>query len=266
MLVSVGGVRLNVLDFAPDRPADPPIVFLHGMGGQATNWLVQLVPFSARHRVLAIDARGFGASDRTYGAVTLVDYGEDVRRVLHVLGVERPVLVGMSMGGMIAQAVAIGDPMGISGLVLASTSCHADRAMAQQTISAGMAAAQNGMGAILADVVPACFAPSTVADRAPCVAEFERSFSSTDPLTFLIASKALAQLDFTDALPRVNVPTLVIRGDHDQLITPDHGDVIVSLLPKAELQTIYDSGHLNNMERPDAFNALLARFVSRLAI
>ncbi|WP_158550699.1 alpha/beta fold hydrolase [Geodermatophilus sp. TF02-6] len=257
MLVSARGVRINAID----RGAGDPVVFLHGIGGDAGNWAPQLEALAATHRVVALDSRGFGRSDRTYGRMSLADYARDVLVVMTELGIGRAPIVGLSMGGMIAQTVALTAPQRVASLVLADTSSSADADMKADLTASGAAAVAHGMPAVATAFMPATFSRAAVAENRRYVRDFEENFSSTDPLTFNIGLQAIAELDLTDELHRIDVPTLVLVGDEDALTPPEHSKTIASTVPGAELVVIDDAGHLSNLDQAGAFTEHLVRFL-----
>lgn len=257
MLISARGVHINAID----RGAGEPVVFLHGIGGDAGNWAPQLDVLAATRRVVALDSRGFGQSDRTYGRMSLADYAQDVLLVMSELGISRAPIVGLSVGGMIAQTVALAAPERVARLVLADTSSHSDADMRAQQTAAGAAAIAHGMPATAAALMPAIFSQAAIAEQRRYVRDFEESFSSTDPLTYSIGLQAIAELDVTEELHRIDVPTLVLVGDEDVLTPPEHSKVIASAVPGAELFVIGDAGHVSNLDQPGVFTEHLVRFL-----
>jgi pimeloyl-ACP methyl ester carboxylesterase len=117
------------------------------------------------------------------------------------------------------------------------------------------------MPAVAAAFMPATFSRAAIAENRRYVRDFEESFSSTDPLAFNIGLLAIAELDLTDELHRIDVPTLVLVGEEDALTPPEHSKAIASAVPGAELVVIDDAGHLSNLDQADVFTEHLVRFL-----
>lgn len=265
MLLSVRGVRLNVVDSGGSGPA---VVFLHGIGGSVADWTPQQRSLVPGHRVVALDARGFGRSDRTYGAMSFADYAADVLDVLDRVEVERPVVVGLSLGGMIAQAVALDAPPGrLAGAVFCATSAQLDpdlRAaldMGRQTL-----AASGEMGVLDQVFMPLLAGPDVTEATHGWFAGFAESFRTTDPLAFAVGLGAIAGLDHLAALGDLDLPTLVIHGSEDRMVPLPHGEAIAAAVPGSELVVLDGVGHLVNLEAPARFDEALVRFVARVAL
>lgn len=261
MLVSARGIRFNVLDHG----SGDPVVLLHGVGCNTRSLTPQLEALARTRRVVAVDLRGHGASDRTYGRMSLRDYADDVLAVMSELGRAGAPVVGVSMGGMVAQAMALAAPGRVTALVLADTCAKADAEMAAGMRGVGSLAAAEGMKAAAEQVKPVTFCAAALAEKRPYVAEFTEEFSANDSLTFGIAMAALAELDFLDGLPRITVPTLVLIGAEDVLTGLECSEAIAAAIPGAELRIVEKAGHLSNLDRPEEFNAHVIRFLAEVS-
>ncbi|HZQ26787.1 MAG TPA: alpha/beta fold hydrolase [Acidimicrobiales bacterium] len=260
MLVSVRGIRLNVVTAGEGRP----LLFLHGSGGDVTNWDAQLSHFAATNRVIAVDERGFGRSDRTLGDITLADYAGDVAALMAKLDVWDAVVVGLSLGGMIAQELALQMPERIAGLVLADTAGGLDDEMREMLASAGRFALEEGMEPMAEAFRGALFAPATIEGNQECIDTFIAQFSTGDPLQHYLANKAVRELDTLSRIKAIDVPVLVICGEHDQICPPHLSRQIHEAIPGSELVLVPDAAHITNMEQPERFNAELERFLLAL--
>ncbi|MEU6142000.1 alpha/beta fold hydrolase [Streptomyces sp. NPDC047081] len=257
MLVSARGVRINVLEHG----SGDPVILLHGVGCTAQTLTPQLEALAPTRRALAVDFRGHGASDRTYGRMSLRDYADDVLAVMSELGIDRAAVVGVSMGGMVAQAMALSAPDRVTALVLADTCARADAEMAAGMKAVGSLAATEGMKTAAEHVKPVTFCAAALVENRPYVQEFEEGFRANDPLTFGVAMAALAELDFLDDLPRITVPTLVLVGAEDVLTRLEYSEAIAAAVPGAELRVIEKAGHLSNLDQSEVFNDHLIRFL-----
>jgi pimeloyl-ACP methyl ester carboxylesterase len=245
----------------------PLVVFLHGIGGNRSNWEGQLAHFGMRFCAVAWDARGYGGSDDPPQTLTFSDYADDLVRLLDHLNAERAHLVGLSMGGMIGQDFYGRYPDRVATLALVDTSAgfgsaseNARRdflARRLDPLERGLRPADIAPGVV--DVLVSKKATATVRER------MRASMAALRVESYKQALHATVTTDFRTVLPRVNVPTLVIVGAEDIVTPPSDSDFLAKTIPDASLVTIPGAGHLTNLESPDAFNAALEAFLCRHA-
>jgi 3-oxoadipate enol-lactonase len=258
VLIAARGVRLNVEVTGSGRP----VVFLHGLGGEIAHWGPQIQAFRADHQVIAIDLRGFGRSDRTRGDMSLADFADDVADVLHALAPGPAVIVGLSMGGMIGQELALRHPELVAGLVLADTTSELSEAHRIGNEALRRLALDRGMVPIAEALVPGCFIPATRARADSPVPEFERGVRATDPWSFAIGIQAIITMEIGPRIAAIDVPTMVVWGESDAF-APDC-ERIAATIPGAERRPLADAGHSANLEQPDAFNAAVRDLIARV--
>ncbi len=245
----------------------PLVVFLHGIGGNRTNWEEQLAAFSDRFCAVAWDARGYGASDDPPHPLQFSDYAADLLRLLDHLRAERAHLVGLSMGGMIIQDFYGRHAERVATLTLVDTSAGfagVPAAVRQDFLARRLEPLERGLRP--ADIAPG-LVPLLVATDAP-VAVRERLRASLAALRsepYTQALRAITTTDFRAGLSRVTVPTLVIVGDEDTVTPPATAEFLATHIAGATLVRIPGAGHLTNIEQPQAFNAALAAFLDRHA-
>lgn len=252
MLIDANGIHLNVIDVGEGDP----VLFLHGLGLEAPTWTPQLEAFRDRHRCLALDHRGHGKSDRTYGRYTIRGMADDAVAVLDALGVARVHLVGLSMGGMIAQELTLAYPDRVRTLAILDSFAQPGEAEAQLD-EVSTVALKHGLGAILSSFEAIMLAPSTLSDRPGLVEEFRESFTSTDPLCFARAAGAIGEFSTIERLDRISIPTVVLWGEHDNLTPRERADELAEGIPDARLELVPDAGHLSNQENPRTVNKVL---------
>ena len=248
--------------------AGPLVVFLHGIGGNSSNWLEQLEAFGGRFCAVAWDARGYGASDDPPGTLRFGDYADDLCRLLDHLAAEAAHLVGMSMGGMIIQDfyARYGDL--VATLTLADTSVGLGAAAEEARrdfLARRLGPLEGGLSPRelaphLLDVLMSPQAPSHMAER------LRASLAALRPEPYKQALRAIVTTDFRAVLPNVRAPTLVVVGAEDRVTPPSLSETLAATIPGAEKVIIEGAGHLSNMERPDAFNAAVGTFLDRHAV
>jgi 3-oxoadipate enol-lactonase len=270
------GVRLRVLDQKPtDAAADaraPAVLWLQGLNAPAAAWAVQLAHFGKAVRSIAPDSRGVGKSDAPAGPYTTAGLAEDAIAVLDAHGVDRAHVVGLSLGGAVAQELALRAPGRVRSLaLLGSFAVQAPRSVA---------------------LLRAWRALYPVAAQSPALREawelqsyawlftdrFWRNesnvraalrFASTQPVQapagFVGQIDAALAHDARARLPSLRLPALVIHGAQDQLSPLAAGEELAALIPGAELLVVPDVGHAVNLEGQRAVNTALRGLWARAA-
>jgi pimeloyl-ACP methyl ester carboxylesterase len=252
------------------RGEGPVVVFCHGVTLSSRVWAKQFdsVP-AAGFRAVAFDSRGHGESKVGDTGHSLDNLADDLRTVLVDLDLRDAVLVGHSMGGMAVQAFAIRHPAvlreRVSGLVLLSTSSHNLVSDAKRVRSAtervvnlgpdlGTFMRPRNLGFLLARI-------GFGDDPAPSHVEATRQMlAATSKETTRQAVAAILRLDFTEGLPTLRVPTLVVVGGADALTPPRDARRIADLIPGARLVEYPGAGHMLMYERTDEVDALIMGF------
>ena len=236
----------------------PPLVLLHGLGGSRLSWEPQLTGLADRHRVIAWDLPGYGASQRLAAAVTFPDLADAVIDFFDTVGVESAHLAGISFGGMIAQYVAARHPSRVRTLALLATSPQFGlngtkpeewRAARLASLDAGLQPAEFGDDVLAAVAGPHISAAAMAGQRAAMAR------ISSDALRTSI--ECLVTHDSTALLPTITAPTVCMVGGLDQETPVAYGFALADLIPGARLAVIPMAGHLLNVEAPEAVNRLL---------
>ncbi|HWI72665.1 MAG TPA: alpha/beta hydrolase [Baekduia sp.] len=274
--VEVAGTPVNVIDLGPDADSGPAIgtiVWIHGLSGSWQNWLENLPAFAAAGwRCVAMDLPGFGASPMPADRISIGGYAAVVDELLRVLGVSRAVVVGNSMGGFIAAEIAIRFGTWVDRLVLVSAAgltienqrslFHAARATGRITaLGAGWLASKSDAVARRSRTRKALFSiVAAHADRLPAPLVAEQLRGSGKP-GFVGAVDALTSYPIRDRLGSIRAPTLVVWGAKDPLVPVRDAWEFGRLIPDARVVVYEDTGHVAMLERPAAFNALVAEFL-----
>jgi 3-oxoadipate enol-lactonase len=244
----------------------PLCLFLHGIGGNRSNWAGQLPSFAtAGFAAAAWDARGYGDSDDYDGPLAFADFIDDLLRVLDRFGVERAHLIGLSMGGRVAQAFALAHPNRVGALVLADT--HSGFGDLTEDQRADYVRARREP--LLAGKTPADIAPGVVERLVgPEVSDETRaallaSVSALHTESYLKAIEATVTQDRVGDLSALACPVHFIVGEHDRLTTPDIVRRVATQLPGSEVTEIPGAGHVSNLEAPDAFNRAALGFLDK---
>jgi 3-oxoadipate enol-lactonase len=235
--------------------AAAPIVFLHGVGSDKSVWHPQLDHFGAKRRAIAFDYPGYGDSDPAPEGTTRDDYAAAILSALSELGVERAHVCGLSLGGVVAIALHQAAPHRCASLILADTfAVHPDGpAIHDRSVAAShdmRALAEGRADALLAQ-------PAEPAVRSEVI----KTMAKIDPAAFRIGAEAVWLADQADRAQKIRTPTLVLCGAEDRITPPTLSRALTHLIPGARYEEIERSGHLTNLERADAFNALVEAFI-----
>lgn len=258
---SIDGVRLNVLD----EGEGPTVLFLHGLGGTWRDWEPQLDDLSSDHRCIVVEHRGHGRSEVTRGELSIELFARDAAGVCAALGVDQAHVVGLSMGGMIAQRLAIDHPSLVRTLVLAATGAFMPEPAAGFLAEWARSVRDQGMPdsrGVVPDRSPA-WSPVTLRERPHVARNNMREAESVDPDAWARAALAITRHDTRPDLGRIDVPVLLVYGADDRLVPVDNAEPLRQGIPHAELHVLPDAGHTCNLEQPEAFDALLRDFWRR---
>jgi pimeloyl-ACP methyl ester carboxylesterase len=240
------------------------LVLIHGFPLSARMWEPQLAIAAGGWRVIAPQLRGFDGGAGDPPAESMDDYAGDVVDLLDTLHVENAVIGGLSMGGYVTLAVFRNAPRYFRGMVLADTRSQADTPEAVQARQKMLAlAADKGAPAVADEMLPKLVGASTQRDR-PDVVEHVKTLILTNSTTAISgALKAMmTRPDSTPLLSGIHVPTLILVGEEDALTPPAMSESMHQGIAGSELVRIPGAGHMSNLERPELFNAALARFLS----
>ena len=242
------------------------IVFLHGIGGNSRNWASQLPVFGARATAVAWDARGYGESDDYEGDATFADWVADTLRIVDHFKVAKAHIVGLSIGGRVAQRFALAHPERLASLVLADTrpETRNERTPEQRAAFYNARAKPILEGKTMTDIAPAVARSLMGRKAGPDVhAQLVDSMTRIRPGAYLKAIAANLDEGYAGDLGSIAVPTLVIVGADDTLTPPDLGRKLAADIRGAAYVELADAGHLSNIEQPAAFNAALTDFYRR---
>ena len=235
----------------------PPVLLIMGLGMNATGWW-RTIPALAGFRVLSFDNRGMGRSERVPGPYTVAEMADDAVSVLDDAGVERAHVYGISLGGMIAQEVALRHPDRVGALVLGATTAGGDawvQASDEVVAFVRLRAQMTAEHAVWASV-PINYSSRTRRERGDRIAEdVERRLRY--PVEAEYYSAQLAAANAHDArVGDIRAPTLVVHGEEDVLIPPENGRRLAAAIPGAELSLWPGAAHLYFTDEPEVDRAV----------
>ncbi|GAB3627376.1 alpha/beta hydrolase [Pandoraea terrae] len=244
------------------------LVLLHGIGGNRNVWAAQFDTFvRAGYRVAAWDMPGYGQS-APIAPCTMATLAGALRRMLDALRAPRCVLIGHSMGGMVAQELMAADPAGIGAVVLCGTSPafgRADGDFQRAFVQARTAPLDAGktMREVAESIVPKMLGEMPPGTRARAAVIAVDAMAAVPQQAYRDALEALVGFDQRAALPRMDVPVLLVAGEHDTNAPAPVMAKMRDKLPDAEYLCLPGAGHLMNLSHAGAFDAAVLDFLSR---
>jgi 3-oxoadipate enol-lactonase len=259
---AVPTARLRDIDvYYEEHGSGPPLLLIPGIPAIANDWGSLAEPLSRTRHVISYDNRGSGQSSVTPGPYTTAQLAADGVALLDHLGIERADVFGMSMGGMIAQELALTRPDRVNKLVLGCTHAGIRHAVSPPR-ETGLAFAMDtaDWAERMRALAPHAFARD-VDPRMLDAFIAKKSKDVQDPAGYRAQIDAVLAHDSYERLPLLEMPTLIVTGDDDRVIPGGSSDVLRERIPGSRLEVIAGAGHLFFIERPDATIELLESFL-----
>jgi pimeloyl-ACP methyl ester carboxylesterase len=261
--VRVGDIQMHYVEAG----AGEPLVLIMGLGGDHLAWGFQIPAFARSHRVIVFDNRGAGETDQPDRPYTIKLMAEDTVGLLDALGIDRVHLAGASMGGMIAQEVALNHSHRVRSLQLHCTLARPDAYLRALTQTWRNVRSELSREASLRAIAVWLFAPETWNARPELVEMvIQTGLATPHPQTltgFLRQTEAVLGHDTLERLREIRCPTLVSVADEDIMVPPRFAREIAARVAGAEFRTIPGAGHLYFMEVPELFNAMCLDFLRK---
>jgi 3-oxoadipate enol-lactonase len=262
MNVTANGISMH---YTLDGPVSASVLTLsHSLATDLSMWDPQMPALTARYRVLRYDTRGHGGTDAPAGAYTLEQLAADARALLRALGIPKTHWIGLSMGGMIGQTLALETPEVLASLALCDTSSRVPPEAKPIWSDRIRTAETQGMEPLVEPTIGRWFTPPFRAQRAEVVDVVRAMIRRTDPRGYVGCCHAIAALDLTDRLGAIRLPTLVVVGEEDQGTPVAASRAIQAQIEGAELVIIESASHLSNMEQPEEFTRAITEFLARV--
>ena len=261
-----------------ERGKGEAVVLIMGLGANKESWFMNMPALSKQYRVIAFDSRGVGATDRSGEFYTMGRMAADTVGLLDVLGIDKTHIVGVSLGSMIAQEVAIRFPLRVNKLILAATTPGMsdaankdfwDKKTAEMRRNTGLGEdfnerIVNDPGSL--DVVKimvriTAYAFNRLVFRIPMVLGARYYFNKVGPSGVLDQLRAVSKHNTIDRLDQIKAPTLVMAGTDDKIVPIEFSRIVAQHIPGAKFLMFEGGSHSFFMERSKRFNREVIEFL-----
>jgi 3-oxoadipate enol-lactonase len=258
------GLRLHYDVFG--RRGGEPVLMIQGLGADSRGWLMQRGAIARRYRGIVFDNRGVGRSVKPVGPYDLEQMAADAVSVLDAAGFESAHVIGASMGGVLAQILAVRHPERVRSLVLACTACRHLRWRRELLEDWAELAQARGMRAFAAENMRWLVGPRALRRFWPAFGALTPLAISAPSHSFVAQVNAILDMDDSvrELLHTVTVPTLVLVGSQDILTPQADSEEIAELIPDSELAVVQGAAHGFMVEAFPAFNRLVLEFLERV--
>jgi pimeloyl-ACP methyl ester carboxylesterase len=255
----------NVTFHYVERGHGSPLVLVHGFPLDSRIWDAQVEALSDRYRVIAPDLRGFGQSVSSE-PFTIASLADDVHALLGSIDALPCMLAGLSMGGYVALAFAKKCPGDLRAVALIDTRAEADAPAAKEARNKMIELARTkGTKAVASEMFPKMISEQTAAHRQDVAHRLRTIMESQSPKTAEHALLAMRErADYTDDLPSIPVPVLILVGEQDAITPPAAAESMSKRIRQTTLVVIPDAGHMSPMEQPREVTAALRTFAERV--
>ena len=236
-----------------------PLLFINSLGSDLRIWDEVVAQLAAHHSIVRYDKRGHGLSDTPPGPYSMRDHANDLVALMDHVGIENAVLVGISVGGMIAQDLAAWHPDRVRALILCDTG--AKIGTAQSWNERIHAVEKNGMSSIAAGVLARWVTPAFSQAHPAAYRGYLNVLVNTSPTGYAATCAALRDCDLTSATQTIAKPTLVLCGDADASTTPELNQTLASLISGAQFELIENAAHLPCLEQPAEVSTRIQTFL-----
>jgi 3-oxoadipate enol-lactonase len=259
MKIAVNGIQINIRERGR---GEPNLVLLHYWGGSSRTWEEVIEHLADQHRAIALDHRGWGESDAPARGYSIADLANDAQAVIDALELKRYVVVGHSMGGKTAQLLASRRPAGLLGLVLVAPSPPSPTVLPDEQREALLHVYDSRESIAYARDHIITALPLTEAQKERVI---EDSLRGAPAAKQAWPTQAMLE-DIRSEVRRINVPTLVLSGEHDQVDPATRlREELLPYISGSQLQILPQAGHLPMLEAPAAVAQAIRQFVAKLS-
>jgi 3-oxoadipate enol-lactonase len=241
-----------------------PLILIHGLNGDLTGWVLVFPEFSRYYRTLALDVRGHGGTSKPDRPYSIQGFAEDLDEFMTQLKIPKAHLLGLSMGGAIAQQFALDHPERVRSLVLVSTFSHVDEQAQRAFTRLRQSLEEGGYPAFFDEVVRLAFTPQYLAANPGPLAELKRKrIAVNSPAAIGRATDACLAFNLKDEIAKISIPTLIVSGEED-IFTPVHlAEQIHRSIRGSEWKILKGVGHNLYLEKSSQLAQVVLEFLEK---
>ncbi len=262
MRIKANGIQMNY-ELSGKKGA-PIVVLSHSLASSLVMWNPQRDALNPHFQVLRYDIRGHGGSDAPSGVYTLELLGNDVIKLLDALNINKVHFVGLSIGGMIGQSLALNHADRIRSLALCDTAPivpQEAQPIWQERINKVLS---KGMEALLDETMERWFTPAFLRKGSPMLDIIRKQISATSVKGYMGCAEAIRKLNYLDRLSEIKMPVLIMVGEDDPGTPVSASEAIHERISNSKLVILPSARHLSNMEQANLFNVTLLEFLKGL--
>lgn len=262
MHITANGIRIHyTLEGAQSAPF---ITLSHSLATDLTMWEPQMEALLKSYRVLRYDTRGHGETETPQGPYSLEMLAEDALGLLQALNIQKTVFMGISMGGMIGQVLGITRPSVLSGLILCDTASRIPEEAKSVWSERIDTVSKEGMDSQVESTIARWFTPRFRDKHPEVIKGVESMIRATSPQGYIGCAQAIRELNLTEKIAGISLPTLIIVGEDDPGTPVSASEEIRERIVDSELVVLKSAAHLSNIEQSDAFNKAVLEFLRRI--
>ncbi len=262
MRIKANGIQMN---YELSGKQDAPVLVLsHSLASSLIMWDPQMDALKSHFKVLRYDVRGHGSTEAPKGPYTLKLLVEDVLGLMDALNIRSVHFIGLSMGGMIGQGLALDHADRLRSLVLCDTASFISEEAQPMWQERFDAVREEGMKALADATMERWFTPFFLRLNPPMVQKIRQDILKTPVEGYVGCGEAIRRLNYRDRLREISLPTLIIVGEDDPGTPVSFARAIHERIQESKLVILPSARHLSNVEQPDAFNAALLGFLRNL--
>jgi len=259
MRMKANGIQMNY-ELSGER-GSPVVVLSHSLASSLVMWNPQMDALNPHFQVLRYDMRGHGKTDVTSGPYTLELLAEDFIGLLDALNIDQVHFVGLSIGGMIGQSLALNHIHRLRSLALcdsASVIPQEAQPIWQERINKTLS---KGMEAQVDETMERWFTPSFLKQNSPLLEMIRNQILTTPVQGYIGCAEAIRKLNYLDQLSKIKIPTLIMVGEDDPGTPVSASEAMHKRLSNSKLVILPSARHLSNIEQAEAFNTTLLKFL-----
>ena len=263
MLIKANGIQMN--HELSGQESGQVVMLRHSLGSSLVMWNPQIESLEPRFRVLRYDTRGHGGSEAAQGPYALEMLGQDAIGLMDALKLDKVHWVGLSMGGMIGQFIALNHPDRLWSLILCDTAAltpKESQPMIQERINT---VREKGMTPLMEPTMERWFTPSFLCLNSQMLSLIRKQFLGTPVAGYIGCTEAIRKLNYLDRLSEIEIPTLIMVGEDDPGTPVSASKAMHERILESKLAILSSARHLSNVEQPQAFNETLVSFLRNLS-